>query len=1405
MILRSALLAVACGLLFLTSALAQGLAPGEDPGRSRTISLTSGVIDAANPAPVPESLSATEDAILLVKFPGPVDEKQLERLRTGTDRVYTYLPHDTFLVRRRPEGEAADLLRATGARWALPYHPAYKLSPATLGIGEKALQPGARDQHIVLLQVFPDADLDRLRKHLEELGIQNVVGSAERGRFPRLRLLLTSAEVERFREPLALAPEIFWIDIEPRRVLLNDTTVWVGQSGTGGAGTTPVFDQGIYGEGQIVAVLDTGIDPDMCYFRDPALGLPPRNECDGGTVVDLNQRKVIAVDFLWSSECSGGISSSEWDTQDHGTHVAGTVAGDNLANPLIHDAGDGMAPGAKLVVQDCGFQTDNCADCPGIGCPVVDLNPIFQQAYDQGARIHTNSWGDEENNPVKGRYTAGSQDADEFMWNHKDFLLVFAAGNDGPGTGSIGSPSTGKNVISVGATLRGTSAESMASFSSCGPTADGRIKPDVTMPGSGIISANSDNNTGSNNCNTKSSSGTSMAAPGVAGAAALVRQYFTDGWYPSGNAVPGDALTPSAALVKATVMNSATEMSGTAAIPGGCQGWGRVLLDDALFFGGESRELFVEDDTTGFASGSSGVERTFNVAVGSSLEPLKVTLVWTDFPAVPLADPVIVNDLDLEVSGPSGTYLGNVFSGGASTTGGSADRLNSVEQALLPNPQTGTYTVTVRAFNVPSGPQPFALVVTGALTPPCSPAPIANAGPDQQICQGDSVQIGTAAQSGHSYSWSPGGQSSAQITVSPAATTTYTVTAATSCGNAQDSATVTVDDGSGGGLSEDFEGGAGSWSASGLWHLTSNSSCASPGYSSPVSAFYFGQDSGCSYDTGGATNGDLVSPVVSGITSASTLSFDFFRQVESYTGGSFDRTEVAVSTDGTSWTTLWSRDSTDVSAGSWQGSGDLSLAAYAGQQLQVRFRFDTVDGTANGFTGWFIDDVVITGESACGPGNAAPVVSITAPANGSSFDEGTSVSFAGTANDAEDGNITASLSWSSDLDGAIGSGGSFSTSSLSVGNHTITASVTDSGGAPGSDSISVTINAVGGGDFIDFDVTTTVAYSNQDTSNGSFTTEDGGFTFSMTGNRWRRTSETFTLTANTVIEFDFLSTEEGEIHGIGFDENDTLTDDLRIFNVFGTQNWASDIDWSPQYTTAEYGTWKSYSIPVGQYYTGSGFYLVLANDKDSSPYTNTSKFRNVRIYEDTPPPGCIVTDFSGGTSGWTNSGSSTCSTGTFVAAVPTEVVNGGVTTQVGGDHTGGGNAYFTATNSSAGADDVDGGNCIAESSTTSVTEASDVSVWYFHGQRDTGGDASGDFFLLEISTNGGSTWSTLASNGDSTSNAAWTEVTTTVPAGSDVRFRIQASDGTASGDLVEAGVDDISICPSGSLAPVSTH
>jgi hypothetical protein len=272
------------------------------------------------------------------------------------------------------------------------------------------------------------------------------------------------------------------------------------------------------------------------------------------------------------------------------------------------------------------------------------------------------------------------------------------------------------NDISAG------NSQQMAAFSSRGPTDDTRIKPDVVAPGTWILSAFSslyqegygDPVNPQNkihqwdgwgmpyNSEYKYMGGTSMSNPLAAGGVTVVRDYYNKAY----------SLNASAALVKATIINSAVDMAdenndgandNDFPIPNPHEGWGRVNLDGAT----DGTIQFVEEGT-GLSTGGNA-----SFQVTSTGGPLKVTLVWSDYPSTETASVNLVNDLDLTVSGPSGTFRGNVFSAGWSASGGTADRRNNVENVYVQNAAAGTYTVNVSAFNIPNGPQKFALVVDG--------------------------------------------------------------------------------------------------------------------------------------------------------------------------------------------------------------------------------------------------------------------------------------------------------------------------------------------------------------------------------------------------------------------------------------------------------------------------------------------------------------------------------------------------------------------------------------------------------------------------------------------------------------------------------------------------------------------
>lgn len=492
------------------------------------------------------------------------------------------------------------------------------------------------------------------------------------------------------------------------------------QSGWTGSGT-PVFDHGIHGEGQIVAVLDTGLDWQSCYFAESDNSRPPINTGSPSIGlawenIDNSRRKVIAYDFLYSCDqfpgardCDDPALANAYDNHGHGTHAAGSAVGDR-GTPIFHDYGDAIAPGAKLIVQDAGLSaSDTCTSRPGIGCP-VNVTPALDQAYRQGARIHSNSWGD--HGAPAASYSQSARDVDAFVDSHPDMLVVFNTGNYGqngaPPPGSLSAPGAAKNSLQVGGTRESPGRDDgvLAGFSLVGPTRDGRIKPDVVGPAY-VIAGDIELDNNPATCDTSAQGGTSWASPTIAGGAALVRQYYTDGFYPSGMATAADRITPSAALLKATIIAAARPVPvrnlGTGrdiaalAVPSNEQGFGFPVLDDALYFSGDRAKLRIADVRSGLAQGESASIR-IDVRAGTQL---KAVLVWTDPPGAQL-----VNDLDLRVVTPSGqARFGN---------GSQRDRVNNVEAVTIDAPATGSYTFSVDATSITSGPrQSYALVITG--------------------------------------------------------------------------------------------------------------------------------------------------------------------------------------------------------------------------------------------------------------------------------------------------------------------------------------------------------------------------------------------------------------------------------------------------------------------------------------------------------------------------------------------------------------------------------------------------------------------------------------------------------------------------------------------------------------------
>jgi len=642
------------------------------------------------------------EGLYIVDMMGPVNPEWRSTLEEKGVEIINYVPNYAYEVIMTPE--LADRIEALDfVDWVGVYQPGFKLaedlrpglvSVSTVDGGREIID--VRDESI-FVDMARDPEVYYIANY-EEPGLQGEIATQIIGGG-------------------------CWI-LDPDDDPDNPFRLDNGEPPYGGNAGSLMNQIGYTGEGVTIAVADSGIG-------DGTTG-------DSG-VEDFTGRVVGGYSF-------GGGGWGDDNTPGHGTHCASQAAGDGyhgtgttLDEEEMGDyyLGQGSAPGSELF-------SVKTLDSRGSWMGPSDTFELVEVAS-QGSDsyIHTNSWGARH---TYGGYPEESSSFDEAVRDsnrdtdhNEEMVITVAVGNDGPSFNNVEPPSTGKNVIGVGSNENfmplddlgvtpSDNPESVSEFSSRGWTDDNRVKPDLVAPGENVFlrASPADDHT------YYVQQGTSFANPALAGAAAVVIEWFEE----------EHGYRPSPAMVKGMLINTAHHLNedegNTGPIPNRMEGWGMVhipdLIDTELGFEFRDQERTL---TTGETS-------EYEIEVGDISEPLKVSLTWTDKEAEPGDSITLKNDLNLELISPSGEkYRGNAFptdQDGFSTSnyvevgapameffdgsGDGWDDRNNVQNVYIhpDDLEDGTYTVNVIGENVPEdgnnddeASQDYALVMNNVL------------------------------------------------------------------------------------------------------------------------------------------------------------------------------------------------------------------------------------------------------------------------------------------------------------------------------------------------------------------------------------------------------------------------------------------------------------------------------------------------------------------------------------------------------------------------------------------------------------------------------------------------------------------------------------------------------------------
>lgn len=575
---------------------------------------------------LPENMSGH----VVVQFREPPCASDRALLRESGIELLAYLPELAFAA--KVSRHLTDLeLSSLNIRALLPFAPEYKIHPR---LTEGDFGPWSEfegGKRMFNVDIFSDVELSAAAKSIEGQGF--LVGD----HIDATHSLVVAADPSKVIDLARLDEVLFVNEVSPPLENLNATVrtrLHVNE--------VQAAPYNLSGDGVTILVYDGGLVD--------------------GTHPDFSGRVTAMED--------GAVA-------DHPTHVAGTVGGDGT-----NSGGNqrGMAPQVNII----SGEYDECTPFCFYNSP-NDLSGDYVFARETyGIELTTNSMGANVSPNAYpcawfGDYELTSRLLDGMVAHTVDrpLPMFWAAGNERGDPGCNNSsyrcmsiPASAKNIITVGAT---TSADALASFSSFGPTDDGRIKPEVVATGVNVSSC-------APGGGYQTMSGTSMSTPATAGVACLILEQ----WH---LLYPGSP-DPLPEALKALLINSANDLGNLG--PDFQSGFGLVnalRAIDHLRAGGVLQGNLTSDET---------FERTFTVPANSPT--LEVSLAWTDVPAVGNVTPTLVNDLDVRLFDPNGTefqpfVLSPSSPGTPAATGD--DSVNVCEKVRVASPIAGTWTVRV--------------------------------------------------------------------------------------------------------------------------------------------------------------------------------------------------------------------------------------------------------------------------------------------------------------------------------------------------------------------------------------------------------------------------------------------------------------------------------------------------------------------------------------------------------------------------------------------------------------------------------------------------------------------------------------------------------------------------------------